>query len=282
MALESPLRGYELLERIGVGAASVIYRAQETASGNVVAIKHVSIEGRENSKYLRHIRNEYETLRGLQDGPEDSPPEGIIRVHCLVRRGRFRRRKECVLVMDYVDGPDLRRERRYPLGQMIDIMSQSANAISHLHRRGILHGDLKPENILVGSRGRVTLIDFGFSCRTGLRAHSIRGTRDYMAPEQIDMGCLTERTDIYNFGATMYFLVTGRHIPSIMPAQGDVADSVWHRAVKPQAPRALNPNVPFPLDRMIMHCVNKDAFNRPSHMEEVLDALSKARDLFLD
>lgn len=282
MAREEFPKGYELLETIGKGAGSVIYRAREEASGNIVAIKHVSVDGRENSKYLRHMLNEYETLHSLQDGPDGFPPNGIVKVYRLIRRGLLRRRKDYALVMEYVDGPDLARERRYPLGQMVDIMTQAAGAISQLHRRGILHGDVKPDNVIINSHGHATLIDFGFSCRAGSIAQSIRGTRDYMAPEQVDMGRLTERTDIYNFGAMMYFLLTGQHVTAIMPAQNDTAGSVWYRFIKPPRPQSLNPDVPDLLDQAIMQCVRKDVQKRPSRIEEVMDVLSEIRDRFLD
>ncbi len=276
MAPQVRIPGYDLLERIGAGAGSAIYRARELGSRRIVAVKHVSVEDRENKKYLRHVRNEYRVLKSLQDSRGESPPEGIVKVYRLVRWGRLRRRKNCALVMEYLEGLDLRRERRYPIGQFVDILAQTTKALAALHARSMIHGDVKPENIIVSPSGRVAMVDFGFSCKAGSQARSIRGTRDYMAPEQIDMGRLTERTDIYNFGATMYFLLTGRYVPSMLP-RVDEPVFVDARVIKPESPRSLNPDIPAALDSMILRCLKRDTLARPSCIEEVLEVLLNVR-----
>lgn len=280
MVSPASLAGCEILERIGVGAESAIYRARERVSQDIVALKHVVIDKQENEKYLRHIRNEYRVLRSLQDGPERTPPPGIVKAHRLLRKGLLRKRKERVLVMDYVDGPDLRREHRYPLGQTVDILTQVARAITALHRRGFIHGDLKPENIVVSHDGQATVVDFGFACAAGSAAGSIRGTRDYMAPEQLNKGRLTEKTDLYNFGASMYFLLTGRYVPAIVPPQG-ATHFLVQRKVKTPPPRSIKPGIPAALDALIMRCLEKEPIERPASMTEALDILSSVRDRFV-
>ena len=281
MAAQVNIRGYKLFESIGSGAESVIYRARHLATGEVVAIKHISIEGKENQKYLRHMHNEYQMLRSFQKSAGDSGPNGIVRVYRLIREGLFRRRKQYSLVMQYVNGLDLRKERRYPIGQLVDIVIQVAEVLSWLHANGIIHGDLKPENIIVDPSGHATLVDFGFSCKAGSMATSIRGTRDYMAPEQVNMGCLTEKTDIYNFGATMYFLVTGRNIPVLIPAVGDSSHFIASRSMNPISPRSLNPSVPSLFEDTILRCVKREVIERPSSIDEVREALARVRSIFL-
>ena len=86
MPPQAHIRGYELLERIGSGAESAIYRARELSSGRIVAIKHVVADNAENEKYLRHVRNEYKVLRSLQDGA-GAPPKGIVRAYRLMNWG---------------------------------------------------------------------------------------------------------------------------------------------------------------------------------------------------
>jgi len=199
---------YKVLERIGVGAVSNIYRALDADSGNIVAIKDVIADDREKEKYLRHVRNEYAILEELWRGlAESNGSPGFVRPYALIRSGRFRRLKRHSLIMEFIPGKDLRAENRYPLGQMVYFFRQVAEALCRLHARGIVHGDLKPENVMIGPTGSVTLVDFGFSCRAGSRAQSIRGTREYMAPEQVSRGYITPLTDVYNFGATMYHLL---------------------------------------------------------------------------
>ena len=284
MAPKVHIAGYELLDRIGTGAESMIFRARHIASDRIVAIKHVSVEGRENAKYLRHALNEYRTLRALTAVSASGSSNGIVKVYRLIRTPllwRMRRRKRLSIVMQYVEGVDLRRERRYPIAQIVDIMLQVAKALSQLHARGIIHGDLKPENIIVGPTGRPTLVDFGFSCRAGFPATSIRGTRDYMAPEQVNMGQLSEKTDIYNFGATLYFLLTGRHVPALIPAVGDPSHFITSRDISPMPPRSLNENIPPILAGIIMGCVKREVIERPACIDEVIDVLAEVRSGFL-
>jgi len=281
MARPTTLAGCELVDRIATGAASVIYRARDRRNGDLVAVKHLTVKEKADRKYLRHARNEYRVLRALE-GPEGRPPDGIVRVIRRTQRGFLRRRKEHVLVMEYIDGPDLRRERRYPLGQMVDILTQVAAALSAIHNRGYVHGDLKPENVVVNHEGAATLVDFGFACKIGARLGSIRGTREYIAPEQVERGIMTEQTDLYNLGATMYFLLTGRHVPAIIAPQENGAHFIPYRKAKAPPPREMRPEIPAPLDDVVMRCLRKDPFARPSCAEEVLSILLGVRKRFIE
>ena len=162
-------------------------------------------------------------LRYVQENSNGTPPPGIVRVYDLIRTGFLRRHKEHLLVMQYIEGRDLKREGRYSTGQMVHILIGVCDALAALHRLKLIHGDMKPENIMVDSAGKPTVVDFGFSCKVGSRAESIKGTREYIAPEQVDGGQLTEKTDVYNFGASMYFLFAGRHLPAFIPVPGDAS-----------------------------------------------------------
>ena len=265
--------GFEILERIGTGAGSAIYRARQLASGRIVALKHVVVDDPENEKYLRHVRNEYQVLRDLQESGNGAPPQGIVRVYDLIRTGFLRRHKEHLLVMQYIEGRDLRREGRYSTGQMVHILVAVCDAVAGLHQHRLIHGDLKPENIIVDPSGKPTLVDFGFSCRTGSRAQSIKGTREYMAPEQVDRGQLTEKTDIYNLGASMYFLFAGRHLPAFIPAPGDTSHFIGPRSIQAPSLRTFNESLPAALDEIVLRCVRKDDLGRPSSIQEVRDVL---------
>jgi serine/threonine-protein kinase len=267
------IQGFEILDRVGTGAESVIYRGRELSSGRIVALKHVVVDDRENEKYLRHVRNEYKVLCRLQESANGALPQGIVRVYDLIRTGFLRRHKEHLLVMQYVEGRDLKREGRYPTGQMVHIMIGVCDALSALHQRGLIHGDMKPENIVVDSAGKPTIVDFGFSCKAGSRAQSIKGTREYMAPEQVDRGRLTEKTDIFNFGASMYFLFVGRHVPAFIPAPGDASRFIGSRSVEAPSLRTFNSSIPEALDEIVLRCVRKDALGRPSCIEEVREVL---------
>jgi serine/threonine-protein kinase len=275
MSLSVHIQGFEILERIGTGAESVIYRALEFSPRRIVALKHVVVEDPRNRKYLRHVRNEYNVLRSLQENAEGAPPPGIVRVYSLIRSGFLHRRKEHLLVMEFIEGRDLKREGRYPTGQMVHIMIGVCDALAVLHRHGLIHGDMKPENIIVDPAGKPTLVDFGFSCKVGSLAQTVRGTREYMAPEQVDRRPLTEKTDIYNLGASMYFLFAGRHVPPFIPPDGDRLHFVGSRSMGVPSLRTFNGSIPAALDEIVLRCVCKDEFDRPSSIEEVRKVLTE-------
>lgn len=269
--------GYDLLERIGVGAVSNIYRARDVETSQIVAIKDVVVNEREDHKYLRHVRNEYNILTELWDGvPEANGSPGYVRPYKFIKSGWLRRDKRHALAMEYVEGKDLRVENRYPLGQFIDFFRQIAETLSRIHARGIVHGDLKPENIIVGPTGKTTLVDFGFSCPTGSRATSVRGTREYMAPEQVNKGLITELTDLYNFGATMYYLLTGQHVPALVAAPDENGHFISGANMRPQSMRDLNPQIPARLERLVMDCCAQEAVRRCSSARVAAELLKNS------
>ena len=99
-----------------------------------------------------------------------------------------------------------------------------------MHRRGVYHGDLKPSNIMVSEDDHVTLIDFGTAWIKGEDKNRVQGTPQYMAPESATDRVVDERTDIYNLGATMYRMFTGRYAQQGIPLLGDVHDPQAHLA----------------------------------------------------
>jgi serine/threonine protein kinase len=144
-----------------------------------------------------------------------------------------------------------------------------ADALVHMHRRGVFHGDLKPSNIMVTKEGQVKLIDFGTAWLKGQEKNRIQGTPQYMAPETVSEKVVDERSDIYNFGATMYRMFTGRYAnPSGGPKPGDSLKS------KLVAPIQINPNVPGTLNETILACLQTSPDRRPSGIFEVQQQLS--------
>jgi len=121
----------------------------------------------------------------------------------------------------------------------------------------------------------VKIIDFGQSCAIGTVKSRIQGTPDYIAPEQVGRGPLTPATDIFNFGATMFWCVTDRHIPTLIPKKKSGVAQVDSRELK--APHELNPMIPMPLSRVIMDCVQ----NRPSHPPQDFSAVIPRLELAL-
>jgi serine/threonine-protein kinase len=161
----------------------------------------------------------------------------------------------------------------------VDIFRQTAHGLAQMHDAGFIHADMKPHNVIVGhdfdGNPTAKIIDLGQSCKTGTVKERIQGTPDYIAPEQVRRGAMTAKTDIYNLGATMYWVLTGRNIPTAMGLKNDaLTSSIDESKIERPAPvRSLNPAVPERLDNLILDCVKVRPEDRPENMHVVADKL---------
>jgi serine/threonine protein kinase len=144
-----------------------------------------------------------------------------------------------------------------------------------MHTAGYVHCDLKPSNILVNSEGLVKVIDLGQACRIGTAKQRIQGTPDYIAPEQVKCLPVTVRTDVFNFGATMYFALTGQKLPTLFTLKR--TENSFLVDGNFASPRDLNANVPENLSNLVMECVRTKPEKRPENMEEVTRSLHVIR-----
>jgi serine/threonine protein kinase len=163
--------------------------------------------------------------------------------------------------------------------QLVQLFERVAAGMVHMHRRGVYHADLKPNNILLSRSGEVKIIDFGLAWVRGEDKERVQGTPEYMAPEQSKHGLVNERTDIYNFGATMYRLVTWRNPPSTVSTETGslpIDSKTWKRMLKPV--KEFNAEAPAPLCALIHQCLAFNAHERPERASEIQGALDHLAD----
>ena len=122
--------------------------------------------------------------------------------------------KEIHLVMEFCEGKSVQENRPQSVEQVVQIFSKVAGGLAHMNSRGYVHADTKPNNIIVAADGEVKIIDLGQSCHMGTIKQRIQGTPDFIAPEQVRRLPLDARTDIYNFGASLYWGLSGQAIPA--------------------------------------------------------------------
>ena len=164
--------------------------------------------------------------------------------------------------------------RPEPLAQRAHGRVRLGYALAHMHSRGFVHADMKPHNIVLRDDGSVKIIDLGQSCAVGTVKPRIQGTPDYIAPEQVHLRPITPKTDIYNLGATMYWTLTGAHIPTALPKHDSLVGSLDdHLIEKPKPIRELRPDLPEMLADVIMHSVEVESDRRPASMDAVADRL---------
>ncbi|HTV48395.1 MAG TPA: serine/threonine-protein kinase [Phycisphaerae bacterium] len=251
---------FEVLSCLGYGARSTIYAVCELRTKQVYALKRVVRRSAEDDRFFHQAEQEYAISSHV------SHPV-LRKSHRLIRRRRFFTTTELHLLMDMFDGTSLDVERPSTLKKLLEISCQVAEGLAALHKMGYVHADIKPNNILVDAATRCKIIDFGQSCSIGTVKSRIQGTPDYIAPEQVALGPLTPATDIFNFGATLYWCVTDRHVPTVIPKKRSGPGGVDSRALIP--PHELNQRIPIPLSKLILECVHNRPSDRPGSMDEI-------------
>lgn len=257
---------FEVLSCLGYGARSTIYAVSDKRTGQLYALKKVVRRSADDDRFLEQAEQEF-AISSQFDHPV------LRKSHRLIKRRKLLRVAELYLLMDLFDGTSLDVHRPDSLAILIRIFCQTALGLAAMHKLGYVHADIKPNNILVNEKQEVKIIDFGQSCAIGTVKSRIQGTPDYIAPEQVGRGPLTPATDVFNLGATLYWCVTDRHIPTLIPKKkgGAVAEN---RELTP--PHILNPKVPVPLSRLILDCVQNRPTQRPSDMNQVHSRLELA------
>lgn len=267
------LPDYDILGRLGRGAGAVIYEARRKSDRERVAVKHVVRKTPKDDRFIEQAETEYEVAHSLR--------HPILRT-CfdIFRVRRWMKTRELFLVMEYVDGERLENqfEARRPdnLPLIVKLFAKVAQGLQAMHRTGYVHADIKPNNILLTSDGDVRVIDFGQSCKIGTTKARIQGTPDFIAPEQVRLEPLDQRTDVFNLGATMYWVLTGKAYSTILPGAQAApgvkkieADAI--RGNDP--PHEVNPKVPLPLSRLVQECCATERDQRPWDMSALLSRL---------
>lgn len=262
------VEGYKVLSPLGAGAASLVYLVQE-GNKQIWALKHVHREGHKDLRFVEQAEHEYEVASEL-----DHP--AIRKIVKLIRqKAGLLRLHGVILIMEFVDGISMEKmPPRHNLDLAVDLFTQTAEALQHMHQHGWVHADMKPNNIMICNGRDVKLIDLGQSCRVNTVKPRIQGTPDYIAPEQVHRRPITPQTDIYNLGATIYWVLTGEFIPTALAKGDSLVDKLDDKLMaRPRPPVEYNPAIPPRLNELILRCVEVDPEKRPANMNEVIAQL---------
>lgn len=258
--------GYEVVGTLGFGARSTIYAVRDS-DGQIYAMKRVVKSSPSDERYLDQAISEHEVASQFD--------------HDLLRRSikLFKQRQvirvsEVYVLMEMIDGVTLEQHQPKSMAGMIKVCGQVAQGMAVMHKQGYIHADMKPNNVMVSRKGEVKIIDFGQSCKAGTVKERIQGTPDYIAPEQVKRRPITVETDVFNLGATMYWLLTKTHVPTLIPK--GKAGVTLRTEIRTSTPAELNDQVPPALSSLVMDCIEKDPVDRPRTMDEVVDRLEIA------
>jgi serine/threonine protein kinase len=273
MAIEK-IGKFTVLATLGAGAHSSILHVRREEDLKEYALKVVTVDGPEDKKFLDQAEHEFRVGQMLGH-------PNLVKVYCLEleKGGLFGLGavKKAKLLLEFVPGQTLDKAKLIRPAKLLRIFQQVAAGLGHMHRRGVLHADLKPNNVMLGRGNAVKILDYGLAWIKGEPKDRVQGTPEYMAPETASHKLINERTDIYNFGATMYRLTTFQLPPSVLPPMEGVKVKEKDYLAQLKPVKELAPNTPDGLAALIHQCLAFDANKRPASaadIEAALDALA--------
>ena len=248
---------YRIVSLLGGGGMGEVYRADDLKLGQRVALKFVPTR---DAASLERLYAE------VRVGRQIAHPN-VCRLYDVIEVAG-----QHFITMEYVDGEDLasllRRIGRLPADKALALTRDLCAGLAASHDRGFVHRDLKPANVMVDGRGNARIADFGLA---GLadETKSIGGTPLYMAPEQLDHGVATPRSDLYALGLVLYEMFTGRRV-----FDGQTLNDLRaQHATEKTRPASIVRDIDPVVERVILRCLEEDPRMRPASAQEVLLAL---------
>jgi len=271
---------YRVLEELGSGSLSTVYRAVQEPLGRVVAVKALKSTIAPTSPFAAQLEREARVLATLNH-------PNVVGLHDFVKTP-----SQMWLVLEFIDGFSLAtllgKRARFSSEFAATIGLEVARGLAHAHERGVVHRDVKPANVALSKHGDVKLVDFGIAQRERLpsvdeplvrapksETDAAFGTPAYMSPEQILGETVDARSDVFSLGVVLYQLLAGAR-PFDRPgdAEGDkraAAQRIRRDPARPLRERA--PEVPRPLERIVMRCLEKLPADRFASADEVAERL---------
>lgn len=257
---------YEIIEEVGSGGMSVVYKAKCHVLNRFVAIKVLKPEFSDDKGFVNKFRIEAQSAAGL------SHPN-IVNVFDVGEENGF-----YYIVMELVEGITLKeyiqQNGRLPYQTALDFIMQITAGIEVAHEHHTIHRDIKPQNIIVSKNGTLKVTDFGIAkaATSNTIASSAMGSVHYISPEQARGGYSDERSDIYSLGITFYEMLTGR-----VPFEGEnnVTVALMHIQSELIPPREYYPDIPVGLEKIVLKATQKKPERRYLTTNAMLADLKK-------
>jgi eukaryotic-like serine/threonine-protein kinase len=258
--------GYPVVDRLGVGALSTIYTVQDPKSGRKYALKHVVPQTEKHIRFIEQLQNEFEVSKPFR--------HPVLRkcIDLKISKKMFIGGiKEAALVMEMVEGMPLDQDHPGAMRHIAECFIKVGQGVAALHHLRLVHCDLKPSNIIRDPAGNVKIIDFGQACPLGTTKQRVQGTPDFIAPEQVKCKPVGIYTDVFNLGATLYWVLTDRKIPTLITVDKRSRSMLVEQDFP--KPRDINPNVPEDVSETVMACVRVKVDQRPQSVADVIKVI---------
>lgn len=255
---------YEILEKIGTGGMSDVYKAKCHKLNRFVAIKVLKQEFNENTNFVSKFRIEAQAAAGLAH-------PNIVNVYDVgEEEGIY------YIVMELVEGITLKnyieKKARLSVKEAVSIAIQVSMGIEAAHNNNIIHRDIKPQNIMIARDGKVKVTDFGIAkaATSNTITSNVMGSVHYTSPEQARGGFSDEKSDIYSLGCTMFEMLTG-HVP--FDGETTVAIAIKHIQEDMPSPREFVSEIPVSVEQIIFKATQKSPDRRYQSMGELIEDL---------
>lgn len=251
---------YEVLEKVGTGGMSDVYKAKDHRLNRMVAVKVLKQEFSENATFVSKFRVEAQAAAGLMH-------PNIVNVYDVgEEKGTY------FIIMELVNGITLKRyiekRKRLSTREAVTVAIQVAMGLAAAHRGHIIHRDIKPQNIIISKEGKVKVTDFGIAkaSTSNTITSNVMGSVHYTSPEQARGGYSDEKSDVYSLGVTLYEMLTGK-----VPYDGEttVAVALQHIQDPFPSPKELVPDLPFSVEQIVLKCCEKSPDRRYQTMDEL-------------
>lgn len=258
---------YEILEQIGSGGMSDVYKGKDHKLNRFVAIKVLKNEFSNDKNFVSKFRIEAQSAAGLAH-------PNIVNVYDVGEEEGIH-----YIVMELVEGITLKnyiqKKGKLSVKEAISIAIQMSMGIEAAHNNHIIHRDIKPQNIIISRDGKVKVTDFGIAraASSNTISSNVMGSVHYTSPEQARGGYSDEKSDIYSLGITIYEMLTGR-----VPFDGEntVTVAIKHIQDEMDSPRMYSPEIPVSLEKIVFKCTQKRADRRYTNMTEVIADLKQS------
>ena len=260
---------YEILELIGAGGMSTVYKARDLVLDRIVAVKILKDEFKADSSFVQRFKTEATAAARLSHS-------NIVNVYDVGQEGH-----DYFIVMEYIDGHTLAVfiDKNGPFNQYIacEIACMICEGVQHAHERGVIHRDIKPHNIIMTSDGVCKVADFGIahaiSKATITYGNNIVGSVHYISPEQAKGLPLDGTADIYSIGCVLYEMLTGR-VP--FNAESPVTVALKHIHDEAVEPHLINSDITPAVEAVVLKAMSKDSSERFRSASQMRDAIMRA------